>query len=341
MCSGAQQSDICNSFHGTVCTDESVAIKTGVLHSSACCEACWMHQAGCRAWSWNFEDGHCHLKNSCLEQIPDARYHSGMTDIAEQANAGYNQEHNGLYLRMVHPDLTALDEDGLKSHMISWVVLNKYAVGENVVQLYKNGGRPAILAKPHAHKHVKCQFPCDGDSDGRHYACRVPGCPCDTSGQDDWCDHAFSGAEHKPCAFKGDETSKMMQAFRDVQNGNSVLLKNKACGYYHDPGQSHNEAVMDSRTWNKYIKDNLWAIVVTDSCKADSTCYENVQRLYNGYKAKHGEIPVLYLDRHNLKHPFSDSSLAFETSSAMSEEEDETTTNIFTQVSSNMSSVFV
>jgi len=341
MCSGAQQNDVCNSFHGIECTDKSVTgYKTGVRTSDACCQAC-QGQAGCKAWSWNFKDGHCHLKEKCDNTKPNSDYHSGMTNIANQVNAAFNQEHNGLYLRMVHPDLSALDEDGLASHMISWVILNKYAIGENLIQLYKNGGRPAILAMPRAHKHVKCQYPCDGDTDDRHYACTVPGCPCDTGGQDDWCDHAFSGTAHKPCAFKGDQTTKMMEAFKDVQTGKSTLLQNKACGYYHVPGQSHNEAVMNSHTWNRYIKENLWAIVVADSCKADSACYQSAQRLYKGYKAKHGDIPVLYLNRHNLKNPFSVSSLASDTASAASEEEHRATANTFTRVGNNMSSVFV
>merc|ERR1712125_308826 len=107
---------------------------------------------------------------------------------------------------------------------------------------------------PHAQEHVICTYPCDGDTLDRHYSCRVQGCPCDTSGQDDWCDHEFHGRPHKPCAFKPGETAKLMKAFKDVVDKTSPLMKNKACGYYNKPGDPHNEIVMDPRTWNANIK---------------------------------------------------------------------------------------
>merc|ERR1712183_417655 len=99
MCSGAQQSDICHSIHGTECTDKSVGYKTGVWTSAACCQAC-QHQTECEAWSWNFKDGDCHLKKSCDEPKPNANYHSWSTYIGPYSGccACYqNREHTRIH----------------------------------------------------------------------------------------------------------------------------------------------------------------------------------------------------------------------------------------------------
>jgi len=203
---------------------------------------------------------------------------------------------------MVHQDLVAIDKDEITSTSLSFSRINNYAWGDGIIQLYKDGTRPAIIAKPHANEHVKCQFPCDGNTDGRHYKCEVQGCPCHGSGEDDWCDHKLGGTKSKPCAFKGDETAKMMKEFRKVQEGTSPLLKNKACGYYHTPGQSHNEIVIDPKTWNGHIKDNLWAFVLTDACTG--ACDKSLRRLHDGAKKKYGDIPILFFNRKDKEHPF-------------------------------------
>merc|ERR1711957_970098 len=64
----------------------------------------------------------------------------------------------------------------------------------------------------------------------------------------------------------------------------SPLLKNQACGFYHTPSQSHNEVIIDPRTWNAHIKDNLWAFVLTDACTG--ACETSLRRLHDGGKKK-------------------------------------------------------
>jgi hypothetical protein len=228
------------------------------------------------------------------------------TEIAKQANALFAKDDDGVLFRMVHPDLSSIDKDVSGKTTVSFVRLNKYAWGDGKIQLFKDGSRPAVLAKPHANEHVKCQYPCDGDTLDRHYGCHVEGCPCAASGTDDWCDHALHGKPSRPCAFKSDETAKMMKAFRDVQDGKSPLLKNKACGYYHNPGQSHNEVIIDPRTWDAYIKDNLWAFVLTDACTG--ACETSLRRLHDDAKRKYGEIHLLYFNLKDKEHPFHTSS---------------------------------
>ena len=167
----------------------------------------------------------------------------------------------------------------------------------------------AIIAKPHANEHVICQYPCDGDTDGRHYNCHVQGCPCHASGNGDWCTHSLHGlGPHKPCAFKPSETSKMMKAFKDVSKGSSPLLKGyvspwtkgqepSACGYYHAIGLGHNEVVIDARTWDKHIKDNIWAIVKTDKCTG--ACETQLKALQKDHTSKYGHLPLLHFNRHD------------------------------------------
>jgi len=125
-------------------------------------------------------------------------------EIAEQANALFNSDDDGVYFRITPLDLKAVDQEQTHTTTQSFVLLNKYAWGNDVIQLYVNGSRPGYIAKPHARENVACLYPCDGDSMDRHYSCHVRGCPCDASGNDDWCDHELRGEPHKPCAFKPD-----------------------------------------------------------------------------------------------------------------------------------------
>jgi len=226
------------------------------------------------------------------------------TEIAKQANALFAKDDDGVLFRMVHEDLSSIDKDKSGNTTLSFVRLNKYAWGDGKIQLFKDGALPGIMGKPHANKHVKCQYPCDGDTEGRQafHDCHVKGCPCDAAGKDEWCDHKLTGKPHKPCAFKPDETAKMMKAFRDVQDKKSPLLNNQACGYYHIPGESHNEVVIDPRTWDAHIKDNLWAFVLTDACKG--ACEKSLRRLHDGAKKKYGDIPLLSFNRKDKEHPF-------------------------------------
>jgi hypothetical protein len=258
--------------------------------------------------------------------------------IAKEANALFQSDSDGVLFRMVHPDLKALDQDKSSPTSMSWARLNKYAVYNNLVQLYKDGTRVAIMAKKHANEHVKCQYPCDGDTDGRHYNCHVQGCPCHASGNGEWCTHSLHGlGPHKACAFKSSETAKMMKAFKDVQKGSSPLLKgyvspwNKgqepsACGYYHAIGLGHNEVIIDARTWDKHIKDNIWAIVKTDKCTG--ACETQLKALQKDHTSKYGHLPLLHFNRHDITNPFSSP----EKEEEQDDEQDE---------ASNMSSLFV
>jgi len=254
-------------------------------------------------------------------------YHSGTrssptpTEIAEQANALFAKDDDGVIFRMVHPDLIAIDKDEITRTTMSFGRLNKYAWGDGIIQLFKDGARPALIAKPHANEHVKCQYPCDGSTIDRYDKCHVTGCPCDASGKDDWCDHELHGEKSKPCAFKRDETAKMMKAFRDVKAGTSPLLKNQACGFYHTPSQSHNEVIIDPRTWNAHIKDNLWAFVLTDACTG--ACETSLRRLHDGAKKKYGDIPILSFNRKDKEHPFHTNAADEKAGGASETEENE------------------
>ena len=141
----------------------------------------------------------------------------------------FRSDDDGVLFRMVHDSLNALDQDKSTTTATSFEVLNKYAWFNNLIQLFKEGKRVGIMAKPQAGQHVICQYPCDGDTNGRNYNCPVHGCPCEASGKEDWCDYSFRGlGPHKPCAFKTSERTKMMRAFRDVQLNKSPLQTDKA-----------------------------------------------------------------------------------------------------------------
>ena len=74
----------------------------------------------------------------------------------------------------------------------------------------------------------------------------------------------------------------------------------------HDPGESHNEVVIDPRTGDAHIKDNLWAFVLTDSCTG--VCETSLRRLHDGANKKYGDIPLLSFNRKDREHPFHTSS---------------------------------
>jgi len=309
---------------------------------------------------------------------PRRRRSSWAYEIAKEANALFNSDHDGVMLRMLSPidpktpnNFAPVDKQFYGPTSLSFVLLNKYAWNGTAYQLFKDGERPAIIAKPSAKRDVACMYPCDGDSLDRHYSCHVQGCPCHASGSGDWCDVKLSGKLHKPCAFKNYESAKMMAAFRAVQEGKSPLLKNKACGFYHTTlGTSHNEVVFDPRTWDKYIKDMLWAFVLTDACTG--ACERDLRKIHAGYTAKHGDIPILSfnLRSHNPFHASSSvdahdedlgganeteealgskvaasnggkSSDVRDTAAATSKDEDEAATNIRVGQVSNVSTVLV
>merc|ERR1712232_485522 len=107
---------------------------------------------------------------------------SSPEEIAEQANALFKSDDDGVFFRMVHSTLDAIDKDFSGPTTLSFSLLNKYSWDGHSIQLFHDGAAPAIMAKPHAHELVKCFYPCDGDSMNRHYSCHVTGCPCDASG---------------------------------------------------------------------------------------------------------------------------------------------------------------
>ena len=76
-------------------------------------------------------------------------------DIAEQANALFAKEDDGVYFRMVKADLVAIDQDKSSETTMSFSLLNKIAWLNNIIQLFGGGNTPAIIAKPDASKLVK------------------------------------------------------------------------------------------------------------------------------------------------------------------------------------------
>lgn len=71
----------CTSTHGVQCSLPATDIdyKTGVWSHEQCCQLCQESTRGCKAWSWQFSEGHCHLHSSC-QRIPNSKYHSGTLD---------------------------------------------------------------------------------------------------------------------------------------------------------------------------------------------------------------------------------------------------------------------
>merc|ERR1719161_603932 len=101
----------------------------------------------------------------------------------------------------------------------------------NVITLYKEGLRPAIMAKKSAFDIVACMYPCEANKITH------------TGARSDWCENNEVHGQWKfSCAMKPNETAHMLKAYKDVRAGNSSLLQARgrdrsgrpysACGYW-------------------------------------------------------------------------------------------------------------
>jgi len=250
----------------------------------------------------------------------------GDEEVVREANELFNLDEDGILFHTKSDstyDIDNVPHGNQHYNGMSWVLLNKIAVdSKNVITLYDEGLRPAIMAKKSAFDIVACMYPCDGTADERRYQCPVSGCPCEaneithTGARSDWCgNNEVHGQWKFSCAMKPNEMAHMLKAYKDVRAGNSSLLQARgrdrkgrpysACGYWIQNNEEHNEIVMDATKWNHNIKQHLWAFVMTDSCHANPYKKQEQLGLYYRYKQKYGDIPMVYLDRYNTEKPFS------------------------------------